>query len=85
VPKCGKRKLRRVYGAGAAILFKGSGFYQTDYRSEAYKTAAKADQPRRQRRTNGTAAKDRRRPRHDAVNNQQNYGEKSQVRDVSFR
>jgi putative FmdB family regulatory protein len=43
-PKCGKRKLRRVFGAGAAILFKGSGFYQTDYRSESYKSAAKAEQ-----------------------------------------
>ncbi len=43
-PKCGKKKLRRVYGAGAAILFKGSGFYQTDYRSESYKSAAKAEQ-----------------------------------------
>jgi putative FmdB family regulatory protein len=43
-PECGKKKLRRVYGPGAAILFKGSGFYQTDYRSESYKSAAKADQ-----------------------------------------
>src|SRR5262249_4912250 len=43
-PKCGKSKLRRVFGIGAAILFKGSGFYQTDYRSESYKAAAKADQ-----------------------------------------
>ena len=43
-PKCGKAKLRRVFGTGAAILFKGSGFYQTDYRSESYKSAAKADQ-----------------------------------------
>jgi putative FmdB family regulatory protein len=43
-PRCGKQKLRRVYGAGAAIIFKGSGFYQTDYRSESYKTAAKAEQ-----------------------------------------
>ena len=42
-PKCGKKKLRRVYGGGAAILFKGSGFYETDYRSESYKKAAKAD------------------------------------------
>src|SRR6266702_2006417 len=44
-PKCRKSKLRRVFGPGAAILFKGSGFYQTDYRSESYKNAAKADQP----------------------------------------
>jgi putative FmdB family regulatory protein len=43
-PKCGKLKLRRVFGAGAAIIFKGSGFYQTDYRSESYKQAAKAEQ-----------------------------------------
>jgi putative FmdB family regulatory protein len=43
-PKCGKKKLRRVYGPGAAILFKGSGFYQTDYRSESYKSAARAEQ-----------------------------------------
>jgi len=43
-PKCGKDKLRRVFGTGAAILFKGSGFYQTDYRSESYTKAAKADQ-----------------------------------------
>src|SRR5262245_4791654 len=43
-PQCGKNKLRRVFGAGAAVLFKGSGFYQTDYRSESYQKAAKADQ-----------------------------------------
>jgi putative FmdB family regulatory protein len=43
-PTCGKAKLRRVFGTGAAVIFKGSGFYQTDYRSESYKAAAKADQ-----------------------------------------
>jgi putative FmdB family regulatory protein len=43
-PQCKKSKLRRVFGTGAAILFKGSGFYETDYRSESYKSAAKADQ-----------------------------------------
>src|SRR6476469_6923825 len=43
-PQCGKPKLRRVFGTGAAVLFKGSGFYETDYRSESYKKAAKADQ-----------------------------------------
>jgi len=41
-PKCGKLKLRRLIGPGAAIMFKGSGFYQTDYRSESYKKGAKA-------------------------------------------
>lgn len=42
-PKCGKKKLRRLIGAGGAIMFKGSGFYKTDYRSDSYKKAAKAD------------------------------------------
>jgi predicted nucleic acid-binding Zn ribbon protein len=44
-PKCKKRKLRRLIGTGGAIVFKGSGFYQTDYRSESYKKAAAADKP----------------------------------------
>lgn len=43
-PECGKLKLRRLFGTGAAIVFKGSGFYQTDYRSESYKKQAKEDQ-----------------------------------------
>ena len=42
-PECGKLKLRRLFGAGAAVMFKGSGFYQTDYRSESYKKAAAAE------------------------------------------
>ena len=44
-PVCHEPKLRRKIGAGAAILFKGSGFYQTDYRSESYKKGAAADKP----------------------------------------
>ncbi|MBI2823993.1 MAG: zinc ribbon domain-containing protein [Planctomycetia bacterium] len=44
-PKCRKSKLRRLIGPGAAVMFKGSGFYQTDYRSEAYKKSAAADKP----------------------------------------
>ncbi|MEI7686682.1 MAG: zinc ribbon domain-containing protein [Planctomycetota bacterium] len=44
-PKCKKSKLRRLFGTGAALIFKGSGFYQTDYRSESYKAGAKADAP----------------------------------------
>ena len=41
--ECGKLKLRRLFGTGAAVVFKGSGFYQTDYRSESYKKAAEKD------------------------------------------
>ena len=43
-PKCHQSTLRRLFGTGAAILFKGSGFYETDYRSDSYKKAAKAEQ-----------------------------------------
>ena len=42
---CGKRKVHRLIGTGAGIIFKGSGFYATDYRSESYKTAAQKDKP----------------------------------------
>ena len=42
-PECGKQKLQRVIGTGAGIIFKGSGFYETDYRSESYKKGAEAD------------------------------------------
>ena len=42
-PQCRKKKLRRLIGTGAALLFKGSGFYTTDYRSESYKKGAAAD------------------------------------------
>jgi len=42
-PECKKKKLRRLIGAGGAIMFKGTGFYKTDYRSESYKKGAAAD------------------------------------------
>jgi putative FmdB family regulatory protein len=42
-PKCHKRSLQRRVGIGAGVLFKGSGFYETDYRSESYKKAADAE------------------------------------------
>jgi len=62
-PKCGQPKLRRLFGIGSAVVFKGSGFYQTDYRSESYKSAAKADQEAAKpaadkTATNGSAAKE---------------------------
>ena len=40
--KCGG-EVRRLIGTGAGILFKGSGFYQTDYRSESYRKKAKSE------------------------------------------
>ena len=54
-PKCKKNKLERLFGGGGAIIFKGGGFYETDYRragekadkgdSEAPKTETKAETP----------------------------------------
>jgi putative FmdB family regulatory protein len=44
-PECGKSKVKRLIGIGAGLLFKGSGFYITDYRPESYNAAAKADAP----------------------------------------
>jgi putative FmdB family regulatory protein len=42
-PACGKNKLKRLIGAGAGVIFKGSGFYETDYRSEGYKKASESE------------------------------------------
>lgn len=44
-PTCGKNKVRRLIGAGAGVIFKGSGFYSTDYRSESYRKDAAKDKP----------------------------------------
>ncbi len=42
-PKCGAQRLTRLFGPGSGFLFKGSGFYITDYRSADYASKAKAD------------------------------------------
>lgn len=42
-PSCGKSQLQRLIGTGAGIIFKGGGFYETDYRSESYAKAAEAE------------------------------------------
>ena len=42
-PDCGKLKAERIISAGGGIIFKGSGFYQTDYRSDSWKKGEKAD------------------------------------------
>src|ERR671936_655533 len=43
LPKWGHGKVKRLLGIGAGLIFKGSGFYTTDYRSESYKEAAKKE------------------------------------------
>jgi putative FmdB family regulatory protein len=42
-PNCGKSNLKRLVGTGSGIIFKGSGFYQTDYRTESYKEGEKSE------------------------------------------
>ncbi|MCC6241106.1 MAG: zinc ribbon domain-containing protein [Phycisphaerales bacterium] len=42
-PHCGKKKVKRLLGTGAGLIFKGSGFYITDYRDSSYKDAASKD------------------------------------------
>ncbi|MFT5288037.1 MAG: putative FmdB family regulatory protein [Planctomycetota bacterium] len=47
-PACKELKLKRLIGMGGGVIFKGSGFYQTDYRSESYKKGAEADKKSRE-------------------------------------
>lgn len=66
-PQCGKNTLERLIGTGSAIIFKGSGFYETDYRSDSYKKAAKADSSSSSsssdsRKSNGAAKSDTAKP-----------------------
>lgn len=44
-PKCGRLSVVRLISRGGGILFKGSGFYQTDYRSKNYQESAKKEAP----------------------------------------
>ncbi len=54
-PQCGENKLNRLIGAGSGIIFKGSGFYATDYRNDSYKKSAASD---KKTHTKPTEAKD---------------------------
>jgi putative FmdB family regulatory protein len=42
-PRCGRNTVQRLIGTGAGIIFKGSGFYETDYRSKSYSEGAKSE------------------------------------------
>ena len=55
-PKCKKLKLKRLLGTGAGVIFKGSGFYQTDYRSESYKKGAESDKGTASSKTEAASA-----------------------------
>jgi len=49
-PNCDKFSLKRLIGAGSGVIFKGSGFYQTDYRSESYKKAEKSEKTKTEKK-----------------------------------
>ncbi len=61
-PECGERKLRRLIGSGAGVIFKGSGFYETDYKRAGQpspeKDASSADTPSKGDTKGGDSAKD---------------------------
>jgi putative FmdB family regulatory protein len=61
-PKCGKLHLQRLIGTGAGIIFKGSGFYQTDYPSESYTRSAKSDTGSSSSHSSTSAAKTESKP-----------------------
>jgi len=50
-PECGKLKLKRLIGSGSAVMFKGSGFYETDYRSASYKKGKKEAEAKQKPKT----------------------------------
>ena len=57
--KWGRGKVKRLLGTGAGIIFKGSGFYSTDYRGPAYAEAAKKDAPAATTASGGDAKTDK--------------------------
>jgi len=57
-PECGKLTAKRLIGPGAGIIFKGSGFYITDYRSDNYKKDAAADNKKSEPKKSDTKSSD---------------------------
>ncbi|MEE2681057.1 MAG: zinc ribbon domain-containing protein [Planctomycetota bacterium] len=54
-PACGKNTLKRLIGTGAGIIFKGGGFYETDYRSDSYRKDAAADRKSGEKSSTGSS------------------------------
>lgn len=60
--KWGKGQVKRLIGAGAGLIFKGSGFYITDYRSEGYKKSEKSDTSSKEVKETKTTSSDQKSP-----------------------
>jgi putative FmdB family regulatory protein len=65
-PACGKNRAKRLLGIGAGVIFKGSGFYCTDYRSDSYKKAASSETSSASPAKTDTPAKSDAAPKADA-------------------
>jgi len=61
-PQCGKMALNRLIGSGSGIIFKGSGFYQTDYRSKSYDEGKNNSKPKTETETKSTDKKETKSP-----------------------
>lgn len=57
-PDCKKNKAQRIISAGGGILFKGSGFYQTDYRSDSYRKGESADKKASEKKSDSSSSGD---------------------------
>ena len=62
-PECGKNSVKRLIGCGAGVIFKGSGFYETDYRSESYKKAAEADKKKTDTKSETSSSESKNKPK----------------------
>ena len=58
-PQCGKRGLKRLIGSGSAVIFKGAGFYETDYRSENYKSGEKTAKEKTEKKKDTAKSEDK--------------------------
>jgi len=75
-PKCGKKKLRRLLGTGAGVIFKGSGFYQTDYRSKSYKKGQEREKTHNSKNSNKSEGKSDRKPGTESKNSSKTKSDK---------
>src|SRR5438067_12948510 len=66
-PKCDKNQVRRLIGMGAGLIFKGSGFYITDYRDAGYKEKAKAESGEPKKDVTPAKSDESKAPKTDAV------------------
>ena len=56
-PKCSRNSVKRLIGCGSGVIFRGSGFYQTDYRSESYKKSEESQRKTAEKDKNETKCK----------------------------